>query len=102
VLTSNLGSFALADPTMTEEERRDAVLATVRTHFKPEFLNRLDDIVVFHALAGDSLRASVVSALSVGRPVGPTGPGPGGHADPASLCDGAWYRQRRMRLQENG
>jgi ATP-dependent Clp protease ATP-binding subunit ClpB len=59
VLTSNLGSAALADPTMTEEQRRDAVLAVVRSHFKPEFLNRLDDIVVFHALTADDLTAIV-------------------------------------------
>ncbi|GGJ89305.1 chaperone protein ClpB [Pilimelia anulata] len=59
VLTSNLGSQIIADPTMTEEQRRDAVLATVRTHFKPELLNRLDDIIVFHALTGPDLRAIV-------------------------------------------
>jgi len=49
VLTSNLGSQA-ADFTMGDEERRDEVLAVVRAHFKPEFLNRLDDLVVFDAL----------------------------------------------------
>ncbi len=50
ILTSNLGSYLLADPTLTDEQRSEAVLAAVRAHFKPEFLNRLDDIVVFHAL----------------------------------------------------
>jgi ATP-dependent Clp protease ATP-binding subunit ClpB len=50
VLTSNLGSTFITDPTMTPEARREAVLAAVRTAFKPEFLNRLDDIVVFDAL----------------------------------------------------
>ncbi len=59
ILTSNLGSHALADPTLSEEQQREAVLATVRSHFKPEFLNRLDDIVVFDSLAGDSLRSIV-------------------------------------------
>jgi len=59
VLTSNLGSTALADPTLSEEERREAVLAVVRSHFKPEFLNRLDDIVVFHSLTADDLAAIV-------------------------------------------
>ncbi|GIF11620.1 ATP-dependent chaperone ClpB [Actinoplanes teichomyceticus] len=54
VLTSNLGS-ATADFTMSDEERHDEVLAAVRAHFKPEFLNRLDDIVVFHALTKDDL-----------------------------------------------
>ncbi|GAA4595464.1 ATP-dependent Clp protease ATP-binding subunit ClpB [Actinoplanes octamycinicus] len=54
VLTSNLGS-STADFTMSDEERQDEVLAVVRAHFKPEFLNRLDDIVVFHALTKDDL-----------------------------------------------
>jgi ATP-dependent Clp protease ATP-binding subunit ClpB len=58
VLTSNLGSQA-ADFTMGDEERRDEVLAVVRAHFKPEFLNRLDDIVVFHALTKQDLVAIV-------------------------------------------
>ncbi|GIG01866.1 ATP-dependent chaperone ClpB [Catellatospora citrea] len=55
ILTSNLGSHALTDPTLNEQQRADAVMAMVRTHFKPEFLNRLDDIVVFHALTPDEL-----------------------------------------------
>ncbi|MBM2616766.1 ATP-dependent chaperone ClpB [Actinoplanes sp. LDG1-06] len=58
VLTSNLGS-QVADITMGDEERRDEVLAVVRGHFKPEFLNRLDDIVVFHALTRGDLAAIV-------------------------------------------
>ncbi|MCO8276463.1 ATP-dependent chaperone ClpB [Actinoplanes sp. TRM 88003] len=58
VLTSNLGSQT-ADITMGDEERRDEVLAVVRGHFKPEFLNRLDDIVVFHALTRNDLAAIV-------------------------------------------
>ena len=58
VLTSNLGSQT-ADFTMGDEERRDEVLAVVRAHFKPEFLNRLDDIVVFHALTRGDLVAIV-------------------------------------------
>ncbi|GAA0922027.1 ATP-dependent chaperone ClpB [Virgisporangium aurantiacum] len=59
VLTSNLGSAVIADPTLTGEQVRDAVLSTVRSHFKPEFLNRLDDIVVFEGLTSDGLRAIV-------------------------------------------
>jgi ATP-dependent Clp protease ATP-binding subunit ClpB len=63
ILTSNLGSHSVADDltdlTMTDAQRRDAVMVAVRTHFKPEFLNRLDDIVVFHALTMDDL-ASIV------------------------------------------
>ena len=59
ILTSNLGSSIIADPTLTDEQRRDAVLAVVRGHFKPEFLNRLDDLVVFSALTLDDLKAIV-------------------------------------------
>ncbi|TVL92527.1 ATP-dependent chaperone ClpB [Streptomyces sp. SAJ15] len=51
ILTSNLGSQYLVDPAMGDEEKRKRVLETVRTAFKPEFLNRLDDIVVFSALS---------------------------------------------------
>jgi len=59
ILTSNLGSSVIADPTLTDDQRREAVLSVVRSHFKPEFLNRLDDIVVFAALTGEHLRAIV-------------------------------------------
>jgi ATP-dependent Clp protease ATP-binding subunit ClpB len=55
VLTSNLGSQFLIDPTLTEEGKRDAVLGAVRTAFKPEFINRLDDVVVFDALSIEQL-----------------------------------------------
>jgi ATP-dependent Clp protease ATP-binding subunit ClpB len=59
ILTSNIGSMAIADPTLSDEQRRDSVMAAVRSSFKPEFLNRLDNIVVFHALSADNL-ASIV------------------------------------------
>ncbi len=59
ILTSNLGSQVIADPTLTDEQRRDAVMAVVRSSFKPEFLNRLDDIVVFHALTSLDLKSIV-------------------------------------------
>jgi ATP-dependent Clp protease ATP-binding subunit ClpB len=59
VLTSNLGSQAIADANLDERQRREAVLATVQRHFKPEFLNRLDDVVVFHSLATEELTAIV-------------------------------------------
>ncbi len=50
IMTSNLGSQLLIDPEFTDEERREGVMHIVRSHFKPEFLNRLDDIVIFSAL----------------------------------------------------
>ena len=64
VLTSNLGSGVISDFTLGEDERREEVMATVRAHFKPEFLNRLDDIVVFHALTAGDLAAIVDIQLS--------------------------------------
>jgi ATP-dependent Clp protease ATP-binding subunit ClpB len=65
VLTSNLGSAAIADPMLDDAGRRDAVMAVVRTHFKPEFLNRLDDVVVFHALSTEELTHIVDIQLGV-------------------------------------
>ena len=55
ILTSNLGSGFLVDPTLDAETKHDSVLAVVRSSFKPEFLNRLDEIVVFDALTMDDL-----------------------------------------------
>lgn len=59
VLTSNLGSQLIADQSVAEETRRQAVMEVVRGHFKPEFLNRLDDVVVFRALGSDELAGIV-------------------------------------------
>jgi len=55
ILTSNLGSNFLVDPTMTPEAKRESVMSVVRASFKPEFLNRLDEIVVFDALTPEEL-----------------------------------------------
>ncbi|WP_243790400.1 ATP-dependent chaperone ClpB [Saccharopolyspora gloriosae] len=59
VLTSNLGSQAIADPNLSEQQRDDAVLSVVRQQFKPEFLNRLDDMVVFRSLTTAELTSIV-------------------------------------------
>ncbi|NGO70190.1 ATP-dependent chaperone ClpB [Streptomyces boncukensis] len=56
ILTSNLGSQHLMDPLEKESAKREHVLAAVRAAFRPEFLNRLDDLVVFSALAPEELR----------------------------------------------
>jgi ATP-dependent Clp protease ATP-binding subunit ClpB len=50
VLTSNLGSAYSNDPLLTHDQRRDKVMEVVRQALKPEFVNRLDDIVVFDPL----------------------------------------------------
>jgi ATP-dependent Clp protease ATP-binding subunit ClpB len=56
ILTSNLGSQFIADPLFgSADAKRDEVMAAVRAAFKPEFLNRLDDVIVFDALSSDEL-----------------------------------------------
>ena len=55
ILTSNLGSQFLADQTLDAETKRNAVMGVVRQAFKPEFLNRLDEVVLFDALGTEEL-----------------------------------------------
>ncbi|GAA2529944.1 ATP-dependent chaperone ClpB [Rarobacter incanus] len=55
ILTSNLGSQFLVDPTLDEATKRESVMTAVRSSFKPEFLNRLDDVIVFDPLTLDQL-----------------------------------------------
>ncbi|MFC0583011.1 ATP-dependent chaperone ClpB [Micrococcoides hystricis] len=56
ILTSNLGSQFLVDQSMEQKAREDAVMNVVNASFKPEFLNRLDDVIMFEPLAKDELR----------------------------------------------
>ncbi len=55
ILTSNSGSAIIADPGIDEPAKRDAVMAVVRSTFKPEFLNRLDDVILFDSLTTEDL-----------------------------------------------
>ncbi|MGH8885286.1 MAG: ATP-dependent chaperone ClpB [Egibacteraceae bacterium] len=59
IMTSNLGSAFILDPAESEEVVRERVMAAVRAHFRPEFLNRLDEILIFHRLGRAELRAIV-------------------------------------------
>jgi len=59
ILTSNLGSNFLVDPDLSWEDKKLAVNEAVRQAFKPEFVNRLDDIVVFAPLTNDDLERIV-------------------------------------------
>ncbi|MFI6722750.1 ATP-dependent chaperone ClpB [Streptomyces sp. R-74717] len=68
ILTSNLGSQFLMDPLTEPEAKKEQVLEVVRASFKPEFLNRLDDLVVFSALSGDEL--SHIAKLQIDRLAG--------------------------------
>ncbi|MEO8106618.1 MAG: AAA family ATPase, partial [Actinomycetes bacterium] len=55
ILTSNLGSMYLVDPDLDAASKRERVMSVVRSTFKPEFLNRLDDVVLFDALTETEL-----------------------------------------------
>lgn len=59
VLTSNLGSQYLVDTTLDFDKRKQLVMDVVRTSFKPEFLNRLDDVVMFQPLGTEHLTSIV-------------------------------------------
>ena len=65
ILTSNLGSQFLVDPALDDAQKREAVMTMVRSHFKPEFLNRLDDIVVFQTL--DRAELGQIVELNIDR-----------------------------------
>jgi ATP-dependent Clp protease ATP-binding subunit ClpB len=65
ILTSNLGSQYIADPALNDEAKRDAVMKLVQATFKPEFLNRLDDVILFDALNTEEL--SQIVDLQVAR-----------------------------------
>jgi ATP-dependent Clp protease ATP-binding subunit ClpB len=56
IMTSNVGTeFMDGRETDTDEQRRDIVMAALRQHFRPEFLNRIDEIVIFHGLTKEHL-----------------------------------------------
>jgi ATP-dependent Clp protease ATP-binding subunit ClpB len=63
ILTSNLGSQFLADQTLDAQTKRNAVMGVVRGAFKPEFLNRLDEVVLFDALGTEELAKIVDISL---------------------------------------
>jgi ATP-dependent Clp protease ATP-binding subunit ClpB len=68
VLTSNLGSQFLVDPSLDAEAKRNAVMATVNASFKPEFLNRLDEVVLFDPLSVEELARIVeLQVAELGR-----------------------------------
>jgi ATP-dependent Clp protease ATP-binding subunit ClpB len=65
ILTSNLGSHFLVDPTLDPDKKRESVMGVVRSSFKPEFLNRLDETVLFDALTKEDLTRIVDLQLSL-------------------------------------
>ncbi len=59
IMTSNLGSTHILDADISPEVLRDRVMHDVRGHFRPEFLNRIDEVVIFERLAREQLREIV-------------------------------------------
>lgn len=59
IMTSNIGSQAIMDPALTPEEREKAIQEAMRMHFRPEFLNRIDEIVIFNRLAPEQIEGIV-------------------------------------------
>jgi len=64
IMTSNLGSTHILDVALSPDELRERVMVDVRGHFRPEFLNRIDEVVIFDRLAQDQLREIVDIQLS--------------------------------------
>jgi ATP-dependent Clp protease ATP-binding subunit ClpB len=56
IMTSNIGSHFIMDPSIDEATMRNRVMDALRGHFRPEFLNRVDEIVIFHRLEPEHLR----------------------------------------------
>ena len=63
-MTSNIGSQYIQDIQNDEEEMRRRVMEAMRQHFRPEFLNRVDDTIIFHPLDAEVLKQIV--AIQVG------------------------------------
>ncbi len=61
IMTSNTGSQYINDPALTDEQRRERALNALRGEFPPEFLNRVDDIIVFHSLT----KADLVQIIEI-------------------------------------
>ncbi|QDK39817.1 ATP-dependent chaperone ClpB [Bdellovibrio sp. NC01] len=59
IMTSNVGSQAILDPAMSDEQKREAVTEALRGHFRPEFLNRIDETIIFNSL-GENQIAGIV------------------------------------------
>lgn len=59
IMTSNMGSQWIQDPNLSKEEIRERVMAELRAGFRPEFLNRIDEIIIFNRLTMDEIKQIV-------------------------------------------
>ncbi len=64
IMTSNIGSAAIIDPTMSEPEKQKEVTLALRGHFRPEFLNRIDETIIFNSLKQDQINGIVKIQLA--------------------------------------
>ncbi|MCM1323352.1 MAG: ATP-dependent chaperone ClpB [Acetobacter sp.] len=64
IMTSNLGAQYLINPSLTPTEQTEKVLETLRQAFRPEFINRIDDIIVFKRLTKENIRLITALALA--------------------------------------
>ena len=67
IMTSNVGSQWLQDPSLGDEERRNRTMEALRATFKPEFLNRIDDIIIFRSLAMEDIERIIDIQLGLIR-----------------------------------
>lgn len=64
IMTSNIGSSAIIDPNMSEAEKNKEVTTALRGHFRPEFLNRIDETIIFHSLKEEQISGIVKIQLA--------------------------------------
>ena len=67
IMTSNVGSQWIQDPSLAEEDRRERTLEALRQTFKPEFLNRIDDTIIFRALTMEDIERIIEIQLGLIR-----------------------------------
>jgi ATP-dependent Clp protease ATP-binding subunit ClpB len=67
VMTSNIASDIIADEKKSEKERHDAVLLTMKSYFRPEFINRIDDTIIFNSLKKEVINDIVKIQLQAVR-----------------------------------
>ena len=101
-MTSNLGTadlrkasvgFAKSSEAMTYEKMKEKVHGALKAHFRPEFLNRIDDVIVFHELTKDEVAEIIDLMIKGPQPAGGPGPRPGAHPGPSTT----WSRRATTR-----
>ncbi|QDK47361.1 ATP-dependent chaperone ClpB [Bdellovibrio sp. ZAP7] len=65
IMTSNVGSQSILDPKMNDDAKQKAVTEALREHFRPEFLNRIDEVVIYHSLGQDQIAGIVQVQLDL-------------------------------------